>query len=130
MLLGIYTRSYIYNLEVSWSKYLLDSSRFFSLISGSEAVAFFLSPILTYVTPNKLIFLTALSLFTALGFLLIMYFTYFGGAEIKPRFFSGELSLIREAMPLTVLVAFNWFLQYLWMGWYLNWVLDKVYLTR
>jgi len=115
-LLGIYTGGYIYNLEVSWSKHLRDPSKFFSLISGAEAAAFFIAPILTYITPNKMVFLVILSVSTALGFILLLYFARLGGAEIKPRFFSGELALIRKAAPLAVLAAFNWFLQYLWMG--------------
>ena len=115
-LLGIYTGGYIYNLEVSWSKNLRDSSKFFSLISGAEAAAFFIAPILTYITPNKIVFLAILSISTALGFILLIYFARLGGAEIKPRFFSGELALIRRAAPLAVVASFNWFLQYLWMG--------------
>ena len=115
-LLGIYTGGYIYNLEVSWSKNLRDPSKFFSLISGAEAAAFFIAPILTYITPNKIVFLTILSISTALGFILLIYFARLGGAEIKPRFFSGELALIRRAAPLAVVASFNWFLQYLWMG--------------
>ena len=115
-LLGIYTGGYIYNLEVSWSKHLRDPSKFFSLISGAEAAAFFIAPILTYITPNKTVFLTILSVFTALGFALLLYFARLGGAEIKPRFFSGDLALIRKAAPLAVLACFNWLLQYLWMG--------------
>jgi uncharacterized membrane protein len=51
-LLGVYTGSYIYSLEVTWSKRLSDPSKFFSLISGSEALAFFLAPIVTYLTQN------------------------------------------------------------------------------
>ncbi|MEB2792769.1 MAG: hypothetical protein G5Z42_07095 [Caldisphaeraceae archaeon] len=45
-----------------------------------------------------------------------MYFARLGGAGIKPRFFSGEPALIRKAAPLATLAAFNWLLQYLWMG--------------
>ncbi len=115
-LLGIYTGGYIYNLEVSWTKHLRDPSKFFSLISGAEALAFFIAPILTYITPNKIAFLAILSVSTALGFILLLYFARLGGAEIKPRFFSGELALIRRATPLATLAALNWFLQYLWMG--------------
>ncbi len=115
-LLGIYTGGYIYNLEVSWSKHLRDPSKFFPLVSGAEAAAFLIAPILTYITPNKMIFLAILSVSTALGLDFLLYFARLGGAEIKPRFFSGELALIRKAAPLTVLAAFNWFLQYLWMG--------------
>ncbi|MEB2792770.1 MAG: hypothetical protein G5Z42_07100 [Caldisphaeraceae archaeon] len=58
-LLGIYTGGYVYNLEVSWSKYPRDPLKFFSLISGAEAAAFFIALILTYVTPNKVAFLAA-----------------------------------------------------------------------
>jgi len=115
-LLGIYTGGYIYNLEVSWSKNLRDPSKFFSLISGAEAAAFFIAPILTYITPNKIVFLAVLSVSTALGFILLLYFARLGGAEIKPRFFSGELALVKRAAPLAVLAGFNWLLQYLWMG--------------
>jgi len=115
-LLGIYTGGYIFNLEVSWSEHLRDPSKFFSLISGVEALAFFIAPILTYITPNKMVFLEILSISTALGFILLLYFTCLGGAEIKPRFFSGDLALIRRAAPLAVIAGFNWFLQYLWMG--------------
>ncbi|MCE4614044.1 MAG: hypothetical protein F7B60_00730 [Desulfurococcales archaeon] len=115
-LLGIYTGGYIYNLEVSWSKHLRDPSKFFSLISGAEAVAFFVAPILTYITPNKIVFLAVLSVSTAFGLILLFYFARLGGAEIKPRFFSGELALIRNVAPLAILAALNWFLQYLWMG--------------
>ena len=115
-LLGIYTGGYIYNLEVNWSKHLRDPSKFFSLISGAEAVAFFIAPVLTYIAPNKVVFLVILSVSTALGFILLIYFARFGGAEIKPKFFSGELALIRKAAPLSALAGFNWFLQYLWMG--------------
>ena len=115
-LLGIYTGSYVYNLEVGWSRRLRDPSRFFSLISGAEAAAFFIAPILTYITPNRFIFLTVLSISTALGFSLLTYFAHLGGAEIRPRFFSGKLVLVRRAMPIAVLAAINWFLQYLWMG--------------
>ncbi|MEB3756735.1 MAG: hypothetical protein GSR79_07770 [Desulfurococcales archaeon] len=115
-LLGIYTGGYIYNLEVSWSKHLRDPSKFFSLISGAEAAAFFIAPILTYITPNKIVFLTVLSVSTAFGLILLLYFARLGGAEIEPRFFSGELALIRKAAPLAMLASLNWFLQYLWMG--------------
>jgi len=115
-LLGIYTGGYIYNLEVSWSKNLRDPSKFFSLISGAEAAAFFIAPILTYITANKMVFLAILLISTALGFILLLYFARLDGAEIKPRFFSGELALIRRAAPLAVIAGFNWFLQYLWMG--------------
>jgi len=115
-LLGIYTGGYIYNLEVSWSKNLRDPSKFFSLISGAEAAAFFIAPILTYITPNKIVFLAILLISTALGFILLLYFARLGSAEIKPRFFSGEPALIRRAAPLAVIAGFNWFLQYLWMG--------------
>ncbi|MEM4138388.1 MAG: hypothetical protein QW250_02395 [Sulfolobaceae archaeon] len=45
-----------------------------------------------------------------------MYFAYLNGTEIKPKFFTGELSLIKRAKALAILGAFNWFLQYLWMG--------------
>ena len=115
-LLGVYTGGYIYDLEVSWSQHLRDPSKFFSLISGAEALAFFIAPILTYITPNKMIFLAVLSVSTALGFILLLYFARLSGAEIKPRFFSGELALIRRAAPLAVIAGFNWLLQYLWMG--------------
>ena len=63
-----------------------------------------------------MLFLAILSISTALGFLLLLYFARLGGAEIRPKFFSGELALIKEAAPLAALAAFNWFLQYLWMG--------------
>ncbi len=115
-LLGIYTGGYIYNLEVSWSKHLRDPSKFFSLISGAEAAAFFIAPILTYITPNKIVFLAVLSVSTAFGFILLLYFARLGGAEIKPKFFSGDPALIRKAAPLAALAALNWLLQYLWMG--------------
>jgi len=115
-LLGIYTGGYIYNLEVSWAKNLRDPSKFFSLISGAEAAAFFIAPILTYITLNKIAFLAILSVSTALGFILLIYFARFGGAEIKPKFFSGELALIRKVTPLFALATLNWLLQYLWMG--------------
>ena len=115
-LLGIYTGGYIYNLEVSWSKRLRDPSRFFSLVSGAEAAAFFIAPILTYVTPSKTVFLAILSASTALGLAFLLYFARLGGAELKPRFYSGELTLIRRAAPLAALAALNWLLQYLWMG--------------
>ena len=115
-LLGIYTGGYIYNLEVSWSKHLRDPSKFFSLISGAEALAFLVAPILTYITPNKMAFLAILSVSTGLGLTLLLYFARLGGAEIKPKFFSGDPELIRQAAPLAVLAASNWFLQYLWMG--------------
>lgn len=115
-LLGIYTGGYIYNLEVSWSKHLGDPSKFFSLISGAEAAAFFIAPILTYITPNKIVFLAILSVSTALGSILLLYFARLSDAEIKPRFFSGDLALIRKAAPLAVLAGSNWLLQYLWMG--------------
>ncbi len=115
-LLGIYTGGYIYNLEVSWSKHLSDPSKFFSLISGAEAAAFFTAPLLTYITPNKIAFLAVLSVSTAFGLLFLLYFARLGGAEIKPKFFSGDFTLIRKVAPLAVLAAFNWFLQYLWMG--------------
>jgi len=115
-LLGIYTGGYIYNLEVSQSKHLKDPSKFFSPISGAEAAAFLIAPILTYITPNKMAFLAILSISTALGFILLLYFAQIGDAEIKPKFFSGELALIRRATPLAVIAGFNWFFQYLWMG--------------
>jgi len=115
-LLGIYTGGYIYNLEVSWSKHLRDPSKFFSLISGAEALAFLVAPILTYITPNKMAFLAILSVSTGLGLTLLLYFARLGGAEIKPKFFSGDPALIRKAAPLAILAGFNWFLQYLWMG--------------
>ena len=115
-LLGIYTGGYIYNLEVSWSKHLRDPSKFFSLISGAEAAAFFIAPILTWITPNKIVFLAILSVSTGLGLTLLLYFARLGGAEIKPKFFSGDPTLIKQAAPLAALAGFNWFLQYLWMG--------------
>jgi hypothetical protein len=115
-LLGVYTGSYVYSLEVTWSKRLLDPSKFFSLISGSEAIAFFLAPIITYLTTSKLIFLVILSSLTSLGFLFLLYFAYLNRIEIKPKFFTGRLSLIKRAKTLAMLGAFNWFLQYLWMG--------------
>ena len=86
------------------------------MISGAEAAAFFIAPILTYITPNRFIFLTVLSISTALGFSLLTYFAHLGGAEIRPRFFSGKLVLVKRAMSIAVLAAINWFLQYLWMG--------------
>jgi len=115
-LLGVYTGSYVYSLEVTWSKRLSDPSKFFSLISGSEGLAFFLAPIVTYLTQNKLVFLIILSILTGLGFLLLLYFTYLDRTEIKPKFFTGELSLIKRAKALATLAAFNWFFLYLWMG--------------
>ncbi|MEB2837344.1 MAG: hypothetical protein GSR80_001386 [Desulfurococcales archaeon] len=115
-LLGIYTGGYIYNLEVSWAKRLRDPSRFFSLVSGAEAAAFFIAPLLTYVTPNKAVFLAVLSASTALGLAFLLYFARFGGAELKPRFYTGEPALLRRAAPLAALAALNWLLQYLWMG--------------
>ena len=63
-----------------------------------------------------MVFLAILLISTALGFILLIYFARLGGAEIKPRFFSGELALIRRAAPLAVIAGFNWFIQYLWMG--------------
>jgi hypothetical protein len=61
-LLGVYTGIYVYSLEVTWSKRLPDPTKFFSLISGSEALAFFLAPIITYLTQDKLVFLVILSI--------------------------------------------------------------------
>jgi len=66
--------------------------------------------------PNKIVFLAILSVSTALGSILLLYFSRLNGAEIKPRFFSGDLALIRKAAPLAVLAGSNWLLQYLWMG--------------
>ncbi len=115
-LLGIYTGGYIYNLEVTWSKRLKDPSKFFSLISGSEATAFFIAPILTYITPNKILFLAILSVSIMLGFILLLYFARLGGVVVKPRFYTGEISLVKKTISLAALAASNWFLQYLWMG--------------
>jgi len=67
--LGVYTASYVYSMEVTLSKRLSDPTKFFSLISGSEAVAFFLAPNIVYLTQDKLVFLILLSILTSLGFL-------------------------------------------------------------
>lgn len=93
-----------------------DPTKFFSLISGSEALAFSLAPIIVYLTQSKLVFLTILSGLTGLGFLFLLYFTYFNRTEIKPKFFAGGLFLIKRSKDLAILGAFNWFLLYLWMG--------------
>jgi hypothetical protein len=45
-----------------------------------------------------------------------LYFAYLNRTEIKPKFFAGELSLIKRAKALATLGALNWFLLYLWMG--------------
>jgi hypothetical protein len=45
-----------------------------------------------------------------------LYFAYLNRTEIKPKFFAGELSLIKGAKTLAILGTFNWFLLYLWMG--------------
>jgi hypothetical protein len=60
--------------------------------------------------------LVILSILTGLGFLFLSYFAYLNRTEIKPKFFTGELSLIKRAKTLAMLGAFNWFLLYLWMG--------------
>ena len=114
-LLGIYTGSYVYSLEVSWSKRLSDPSRFFSLVSGSEALAFFIAPLLTYITPDRTAFLLVLAVLVALGLTFLLYFAR-NVPEVKPKFFSGDFTLLKSSYPLLVLASLNWCLQYLWMG--------------
>ncbi len=116
LFLGMFTGSYVYNLEITWAKDLSEPSKFFSLVTGAEAFAFLVAPILTYVTPDKILFLSILLSLITLAALFLFYFRYFGGVEIKPKFFSGEIAMVRKIAIITIIASLNWFLQYLWMG--------------
>ena len=114
--LGMFTGSYIYNLEITWSKNLKDASKFFSVITGVQSIAFLIAPILTYLTPNKNLFLSILLVLIALVLIFLAYFRFFSNIGVQMKFFSGNMRQVKKIYPIIFLASFNWFLQYLWMG--------------
>ncbi len=115
-LLGMFTGSYVYNIEITFSKYLKDASRFFSLITGIESVAFLIAPVLTYLTTSRYVFLSILLVLITLALIFLAYFRFSSKIRVQTKFFSGNLGQVKKIYPIIFLASFTWFLQYLWMG--------------
>lgn len=113
-ILGMYTSSFVYALEVSLSKELNDPTRFFSTISGVEAIAFFIAPILSSLVLNKLLFLSILLSLACVGFSFLVYFRFL--SKIHLKFYSGQIKELRLLLPIALIAGISWLLQYLWMG--------------
>jgi hypothetical protein len=60
---------------------LPNPSKFFALVTGAEAFAFPVTPVLTYVTPDKVLFMGILLSLITLAVLFLFYFRYL--REIK-----------------------------------------------
>ncbi|MBP1357717.1 MAG: hypothetical protein JZD40_04430, partial [Sulfolobus sp.] len=89
-------------------------TRFFSAMTGVEAVAFFIAPILTSLVSNKLLFLTILLSLASLGFSFLTYFRFL--SKINVKFYSGKIKEVRSLLPIALIAGISWLLLYLWMG--------------
>lgn len=116
LFLGAFTGSYVFAMQVAYSQRLSKPTRFFSLITGIEALAFVLAPVLVYFTSSRMVFLTALVGLLVIATGLLWFIKRYGESALSPKFYARRLVVIHTALPLGTVAMSAWVLQYLWMG--------------